>query len=223
VVAPLNIGVLALQGDFEAHARSLARQGANVREIRRPSEVEQVDGLVLPGGETTTMIKLMRENGLWDAVATAPAAGRPVFGTCAGLILLAREVTHPPQPSLDLLPVTVERNAYGRQVDSFVAPGEVRVPEDLARADGLGPVGVPRPTEFVFIRAPRITALHGPVEVLAQHDGAPVLVRDGRVLGGSFHPELARDGFVTRLFLALVAQARSGRLRGNGGRGNGDP
>jgi 5'-phosphate synthase pdxT subunit len=228
MVEALDIGVLALQGDFGAHARWLARCGARVREIRRPAEVEQVDGLVLPGGETTTMIKLMQETGLWDAVAAAPGAGRPVFGTCAGLILLAREVTEPRQPSLDLLPVTVQRNAYGRQVDSFVAAGEVRIPGDLAEAlpreasDGtpagtaLG-TGLIVPTEFVFIRAPRITGLLGEVEVLARHDGVPVLVRSGCVLGGSFHPELAGDGHVARLFLAMVARARSGRPRGNGG------
>lgn len=214
MVAPLEIGVLALQGDFEAHARSVTRHGVSVREIRRPAEVEQVDGLVLPGGETTTMIKLMQETGLWDAVGAAPGAGRPVFGTCAGLILLARKVTNPPQASLDLLPVTVERNAYGRQVDSFVEAGEVRVPDDLAAALRVGLVV---PTEFVFIRAPRITALHGEVEVLARHKGMPVLVRSGLVLGGSFHPELTGDGLVVRLFLAMVAQARSDRPRGNGG------
>jgi len=239
MVAPVTIGVLALQGDFEAHARSVARHGVSVREIRRPAEIERVDGLVLPGGETTTMIKLMRETGLWDAVKAAPGAGKPVFGTCAGLILLAREVTNPPQPSLDLLPVTVERNAYGRQVDSFVEAGVVRVPDDLAaalphddRAGGAevreeAPSGAPAggtvkaglvlPTEFVFIRAPRITTLHDGTEVLARHEGVPVLVRNGVVLGGSFHPELAGDGHVVRLFLALVAQARSGRPRDNGG------
>ncbi len=249
MVAPLEIGVLALQGDFEAHARSVVRHGASAREIRRPAEIAQVDGLVLPGGETTTMVKLMRETGLWDAVRAAPAAGRPVLGTCAGLILLAREVTNPPQPSLDLLPVTVERNAYGRQVDSFVEAGEVRVPDDLAAAllEGdpaaqppappggdratrpLAPSdrdrttrpaarsGLAFPTEFVFIRAPKITALHDGAEVLARHGGVPVLVRRGPVLGGSFHPELAADGLVVRLFLALVAQARAGRPRGTGG------
>lgn len=222
MIAPTTqVGVLALQGDFEAHAQALARQGAQAREIRRPEELAEVEGLVLPGGETTTMIKLLRETGLWDAVAAAPDGGQPVFGTCAGLILLAREVTDPEQPSLGLLPVTVRRNAYGRQVDSFVEPGQVRVPADLAAelAGDPGAVsngGLVLPTEFVFIRAPRITALHGDVEVLARRDGEPVLVRSGRVLGGSFHPELTRDGVVVRLFLAMIAQARAQRPRGNG-------
>ena len=239
MIAPATqVGVLALQGDFEAHARALERAGACAREIRRPEELAEVDGLVLPGGETTTMVKLLRETGLWDAVAAAPEAGQPVFGTCAGLILLAREVTGPEQPSLDLLPVTVRRNAYGRQVDSFVEPGEVHVPADLASGwnGGAGAQresgapadparaahpeaggGLVLPTEFVFIRAPRITALHGEVDVLARREGEPVLVRSGWVLGGSFHPELTADGIVVRLFLAMIAQARAERPRGNGG------
>ena len=213
MVKPVNVGVLALQGDFEAHARALAHQGARAREIRRPAELQGVEGLILPGGETTTMIKLLRETGLWDAIAAAPGSGQPVFGTCAGLILLAREVTDPAQPSLGLLPVTVRRNAYGRQVESFVEAGVVHVPADLA---GHPERGRALPTEFVFIRAPRITALHDGVEVLARRADEPVLVRSGGVLGGSFHPELTADGVVLRVFLAMIAQAREGCPRGPG-------
>ncbi len=211
---PITVGVLAIQGDFAAHARALARWGAEVQEVRRPAQIAEVDGLILPGGETTTMIKLMRDFGLWEAVAAAPGEARPLFGTCAGLILLAQEVIDPPQPSLGLLPVVVRRNAYGRQVDSFVADGQMRVPSDLS-FEGSGQRSYA--TEFVFIRAPRIEETCGELDVLARHEGAPILVRSGHVLGSSFHPELTDDGIVIRLFLAMVARAREQRGGGNGG------
>ncbi len=209
---PITIGVLALQGDFAAHTEAFARLGLAVREVRRAEDLAAVDGLVLPGGETTTLIKLMHAYGLWEAIRSAPGGGRPVFGTCAGLILLAERVIDPEQESLGLLPVSVRRNAYGRQVDSFAVPGQLRVPDDLQSAVPGGPILT---TEFVFIRAPVITEVRPPVEILARHDGIPILVRDGRVLGGSFHPELMSDGHVARLFGAMVTQARRERLRGS--------
>ena len=252
---PLTIGVLALQGDFAAHAKALGRLGCRVREVRRPKETEDVDGLVLPGGETTTLLKLLRETGLWDRVRSAPRERRPVFGTCAGLILLADQVSDPVQDSMALLSVSVRRNAYGRQVDSFVVPGSVWVPPDLAASvtrparsnaapetpaahlgvahetpavkgergragdgEATSSGGVILSTEFVFIRAPKIDGVREPVEVLARHEGAPVLVRSGWILGASFHPELTDDGLVERIFLAMVAKARAQRPGGNGGR-----
>ncbi len=204
---PVSIGVLALQGDFAAHAKAFGALSCDVREIRRPAEIAETDGIVIPGGETTTLIKLLRAEGFWDVLIRAPGTGRPIFGTCAGLILLAKKVVDPVQASLGLLPVVVRRNAYGRQVDSFVVPGQVRMPGD----------GELKETEFVFIRAPRIDAVDASVEVLARHEGAPVLVRSGWVLGASFHPELTADGIVAGLFVALVEEAREVRPGGNGG------
>ena len=221
---PVTVGVLALQGDFAAHMGLLERLGCRVREVRRPEEAKAVDGLLLPGGETTTLIKLLHEAGLWDVVRDAPGHGQAVFGTCAGLVLLSERVTDPPQESMGLLPISVRRNAYGRQVDSFAVPGSVRVPEDLA-ADviemlphGESQTAPPMlATEFIFIRAPLITETREPLDVLARHEGAPVLVRSGWVLGGSFHPELAADGVVESFFVAMVKKARAQRPGGNGG------
>ncbi len=221
---PVTIGVLALQGDFAAHMHVLESLGCRVREVRRSEEAKAVDGLLLPGGETTTLIKLLHEAGLWDVVRCAPGRGQPVFGTCAGLVLLSERVTDPSQESMGLLPVSVRRNAYGRQVDSFAVPGSVRVPDDLASdVIAMLPHGESRTappilaTEFVFIRAPLITETRESLDVLARYDGAPVLVRSGWVLGGSFHPELAADSVVESLFIALVKKACAQRSGGNGG------
>ena len=199
----VRIGVLALQGDFTAHASALARAGAEACEVRRARELAPLDGLVIPGGESTTLLKLMREFGLWEPIREFAASGRPVLGTCAGLILLAEEVTHPVQDSFGLLPLRLARNAYGRQVDSFVARGRVQAPVDL---------GGEFETDLVFIRAPRITEMRDGVEVWARHDGAPVLVRRGSILGASFHPELATDNRVVRLFVTMVRRARAAGL-----------
>ncbi len=203
--------MLALQGDFAAHARALARAGVPASEIRRPAELAQVDALVIPGGESTTLVKLLRELELWEAVRAMPASGRPLFGTCAGLILLSQEVSDPPQPSLGLLAVRVTRNAYGRQIASFVASGRVRVPADLPLPLGLHGNTREFATDFVFIRAPRVCEIRDGVEVLATYAGAPVLVRQGLLLAASFHPELSTDGRVVELFVALARQARARR------------
>lgn len=194
----MRVGVLALQGDHAAHAGALARAAAGrgssveVRRVRRSAELGGLDGLVIPGGESTTLLKLMEGTDLEGAIVGLAASGAVIFGTCAGAILIAREVVHPEQRSLGLLDARVERNAYGRQVDSFVADLE---------AGPAGDVLAGRPLEGVFIRAPRFVELGRAVEVLALHDGEPVLVREGNVLAATFHPELTDDERVPALFL----------------------
>ncbi len=171
----VRFGVLALQGGFAAHAAALGGAGASVREVRRTGELEGLAGLVIPGGESTALLNLMRDEPWFDALRSFHARGGVLAGTCAGAILLAREV-RPAQPSLGLLGAVVDRNAFGRQVDSF----EARVD-----APALG-----GSIDAVFIRAPRFRTLLPEVEVLGRHAGEPVLVREGRVLAASFHPEL---------------------------------
>jgi 5'-phosphate synthase pdxT subunit len=192
----MRIGVLALQGDFALHAKALARCGAEVVEVRKPEQLADLDGLVVPGGESTTLLKLMDAWGFVPALEKFHAAGRPIFGTCAGLILLAREVTSPAQFSLGLIDVGVERNAYGRQRESFEAAG-------TAELDGRSV-----PLEMVFIRAPRIRRVGGGVQTLARHDDEPVMARQGTVLVATFHPELTDDPTVHRYFCGMVAGAR---------------
>ncbi|RMH19557.1 MAG: pyridoxal 5'-phosphate synthase glutaminase subunit PdxT [Acidobacteria bacterium] len=185
------VGTLALQGDFAAHRKRLAALGASAPEVRWPQQLEELDGLVIPGGESTTLLHLMdREPGWWPAVEAFHRRGGGIFGTCAGLILLARRVRHPEQRSLGLLDVDVDRNAYGRQVDS---------------SEGFGRWADGRPLEMVFIRAPRITRVGDGVDVLAWHGDDPVLVAQGNLLAASFHPELTTDDSVHRLFLARLA------------------
>ncbi|HEY8552171.1 MAG TPA: pyridoxal 5'-phosphate synthase glutaminase subunit PdxT [Thermaerobacter sp.] len=186
------MGVLALQGDVEEHRTALARAGAEVRSVRTPGDLEGLEGLVLPGGESTAIGRLMERAGLLEPLrARAEAGALALFGTCAGMILLAREVLGGEPPRLGLLDVTVERNAYGRQVDSFEA--DLPVP-----ALGEGPL------RAVFIRAPVVRAVGPGVEVLATWQGHPVLVRQGRHLASSFHPELVDDLRLVRYFLALA-------------------
>ncbi len=188
----IRCGVLALQGDFAAHAAALGRAGAEAVEVRRPRDLEEVEALVIPGGESTTMLRLMAPDRLDAAIAARVREGMPVLGTCAGVIVLARRV-EPPQPSLALLDVAVRRNAYGRQVHSAVAP--VRLAEAL---------GEPAEVEGVFIRAPRIEAVGPGVEVLGWREEDPVLVRQGHVLAATYHPELTPDLRVHRLLLEEV-------------------
>jgi 5'-phosphate synthase pdxT subunit len=190
--------VLALQGDFAAHGRMLDRIGCAWIAVRRPDQLAEVSGLILPGGESTTLLKLMGSTQFDRALRGFHGAGKPLFGTCAGLILLASEVTRPSQQCLGLLDATVERNSYGRQLDSFESYGEYL---------GQGPGGR-RPLEMVFIRAPRIIRVGPRIEVLARLGQDPVLVRDGTVLGATFHPELTSDSTVHELFCALCANAR---------------
>jgi 5'-phosphate synthase pdxT subunit len=189
----MKIGVLAIQGDYQAHARALARLGVETVEVRRAAELAGVDGLIIPGGESTTIWKLLAEEGLKDAIKGFAREGRPVFGTCAGAILLAREVINPEQESLGLIDIKVERNAFGRQVDSFI--GEV--------ASSL-PGGA---LEAVFIRAPRIRRVGPEVEVLARLKGEPALVCERRILVATFHPELSKDSPVHAMFCDMVRRS----------------
>jgi 5'-phosphate synthase pdxT subunit len=185
----VKVGVLALQGDFEAHAKALVRAGAEAVLVRLPKELDGLDALVLPGGESTTIAKGMTRLGLYEPVRAFVESGRPVLGTCAGAILLARAVENHPVASLGLVDVVAVRNAYGTQVDSFLAPA------DPGAAPGLE--GLP----CVFIRAPRLREPGPGVEVLARVDGEPVLVRQGRRFAATFHPELTEDARVHRLLL----------------------
>jgi len=192
-----TVGVLALQGDFQAHARALEEAGARSRLVRKAAELEGLDGLVIPGGESTTMLRLLEDEGLFEPLREFGRV-RPVFGTCAGAILLAREVSHPAQPALALMDIAVERNAYGRQIESRV----VRLgPEaEFARQAGDGEL------EAVFIRAPIIRRTGPGVRVLLRYLGDPVLVAQGLHLAATFHPELSADRRVHRLFLHILDQ-----------------
>ena len=182
-----RVGVLALQGAFREHARALRAAGADVVEVRLPEQLDGLDGLVIPGGESTTITKLAALYGLDDAIRGFEG---PVFGTCAGMILVDRS-------HLGLADLEVDRNAYGRQVASFEADLELN--------------GEERPFRGVFIRAPRVRDLGPGVEVLAELDGEPVLLRDGRVLVAAFHPELTDDSRIHERFLELVTEATSVR------------
>ena len=189
-----RVGILALQGDFEAHGKALARAGADPVEVRTPEELDSVDGLVIPGGESSTMLKLLNETGMKEPLR-AFGERKPVFGTCAGAILLASGVSHPVQESLHLLDIDVERNAYGRQLDSRI----VRLATEDER--------LPGEIEAVFIRAPIIRRVGDGARVIARYNGDPVLVEQGRHLAATFHPELARDGRVHEIFVSKIESA----------------
>jgi 5'-phosphate synthase pdxT subunit len=193
--API-VGVLALQGDFAEHEAALAAQGLRTRQIRRAPDLANLDGIVLPGGESTTMLKLLEEEGLWAPLGAALRSGLPVFATCAGMILLAERVENPAQNSYGLLPITVRRNGYGRQFHSGVFP---------LRSDRL-----PAGTTGVFIRAPRVLAVGRGCEVLAWRGEDPVLVQKGSVLAAGFHPELDEGHPVCAQFAALVRAQLAG-------------
>jgi pyridoxal 5'-phosphate synthase pdxT subunit len=190
-----RIGVLAIQGDFTAHALALEDAGADAVEVRKPGELDGLDGLVLPGGESTTFLKFLERDGLLESLRRF-VAEKPTFGTCAGCILLASNVTHPPQQSLAAMDITVERNAYGRQIDSAIQTGETKLPGG--------------PLEMVYIRAPRIASVGPAVEILAERDSFPVLVRQGKLLAATFHPELSSDRRVHQLFVDMVRAHRDG-------------
>ncbi len=192
-----TIGVLALQGDFEAHRAALARVGAASREVRRPEELDEVSGLILPGGESTTLVKLIEDMGLEGPLRSFVRQGRPVLGTCAGAILLASQVEGRDQLCLGAIDIDVQRNAYGRQRESFEASSGILMPPSG------GPEGG-RAVEMVFIRAPRITRVGTKVTVLGVHRDEPVLVRQGGVLAATYHPEMGRDGTVHRLLVDLT-------------------
>lgn len=182
----MKIGVLALQGDFDAHRRRLQQLGAEVVLVKKPEQLEAIDGLVIPGGESSAFLKLLDDSGFQRLRQFVTS--KPVFGTCAGCILLAREVENPAQQGLGAIDIDVRRNAYGRQIDSFITSSSSKVGE----------------VEFVFIRAPRITRVGEGVEVLAEVNGDPVLVRKGKVMAATFHPELSENTTVHAEFLRLV-------------------
>ena len=185
------VGVLALQGAYAAHARALTVAGAEPRLIKRPAELSGLNGLIIPGGESTTFLRHLERDGFFNALQTF-VEQTPTFGTCAGAILLATGVRNPPQASLAAMDITVERNAYGRQIDSAI----ITEPTKLGGGD----------LEMVFIRAPRIARSGPRVEVLASREGAPVLVRQGHLLAATFHPELSHDTRVHALFVEMVRQ-----------------
>jgi pyridoxal 5'-phosphate synthase pdxT subunit len=191
------VGILAVQGDFGLHAEMLDRIGAAWKLVKHASDLEEAAGLIMPGGESTTMLKFFDSEGLGPAIRNFAASGRPVFGTCAGTILLAKEVLNPPQERLGLIDITVERNGYGRQIDSAVLRGVVS-------GIGNGSEQAERPMEMVFIRAPIIRRVGDGVRVLGRADGLPVLVEQGNVLAATFHPELTQDETIHRYFLSKV-------------------
>ena len=194
------IGVLALQGAFAAHEGALRELGVSTRQVRTPADLTDVDGLVMPGGESTTMSRLLDTSRLFDPLQERLAGGMPAFGTCAGMILLATEVLdgRPDQRSFGVIDIDVRRNGYGRQIDSFEA--------DIAIA------GLDAAFHAVFIRAPKVEATGTAVEVLATHEGVPVLARQGHVMVASFHPELTPDARLHEMFLqhnGFITEPRS--------------
>lgn len=188
----MKVGILALQGDFEAHARMLEHLGTEWVYVRHPDELTGLEALILPGGESTTHLKFFQEEGFAQAIRRLPEQGRPLFGTCAGAILLAKEIRAPYQQALDLVDITIERNAYGRQLASVIRHGSCVLKND--------------PLEMVFIRAPIIRRLGPRVKVLAECDGLPVAVVEGKCLLTTFHPELTSDTTLHRYFLELARE-----------------
>lgn len=186
-----RIGVLAIQGDYAAHAEALVEAGAVPVEVRKREQLDGLDGLIIPGGESTTMLKFLERRGFFDDLKNF-CSTRPVFGTCAGAILLSREVRNPQQRSLGLLDAVIERNAYGRQIDSSIVFSDSKLPGEKL--------------EMVFIRAPRIVETGPEVEVLARRDGMATLVRQGQLMAATFHPELTPDRRVHQAFVDLVIQ-----------------
>ena len=192
----MTIGVLAIQGDYEAHKARLEQLGAAVTLVRKPEQLDAIDAIIIPGGESSTFLNFLVERGFLEKL-TDFVRRKPAFGTCAGAILLAKEVENPPQTSLGVLDIRVRRNAYGRQVDSSIREAKTK----------LGDL----PLEMVFIRAPKIVATGKDVEVLASESGDPVLVRQGKVMAATFHPELSNDVRVHQEFLKLVRNGKSSR------------
>ncbi len=188
----MEVGVLGLQGDFAAHVLAVEHVGGSARIVKKPDQLSDVDGLIIPGGESTTLIKLMDLYSFWEPLREFAGSGKAVLGTCAGAIILAREVLNPPQKSLGAIDITVERNSYGRQRESFEATGSFS-PGDVAAMD----------LEMVFIRAPRICRLGPQVQSLAEYGGDCVMASQDRVAVASFHPELTDDATVHDYFIRM--------------------
>jgi len=195
----MTIGVLALQGDFDAHRRRLEELGAEVVLVKKPEQLDLIDGLVIPGGESGTFLKLLGTAGFEKLKQFVKL--KPTFGTCAGAILLAAEVENPEQAGLGALNIRIRRNAYGRQIDSSIREGKLRIPALNGHFDES-------PLEMVFIRAPKISHVGQGVDVLATEGSDPVVVRQGRAMAATFHPELSDDPRIHQAFLDLVAHAR---------------
>ena len=193
----MKIGVLALQGDFDAHRRRLQELGAEVLLVKKPEQLDEIDGLVIPGGESGTFLKLLGEEGFAKLKDFVHA--KPTFGTCAGAILLATEVENPQQKGLGALNIRIRRNAYGRQIDSSIREGQF-----ISETSGSSPL------EMVFIRAPKIEHIGPGVEVIATEGADPVAVRQGRAMAATFHPELSDDPRVHQAFLDLVGDGKKG-------------
>ncbi|MGC1453176.1 MAG: pyridoxal 5'-phosphate synthase glutaminase subunit PdxT [Candidatus Sulfotelmatobacter sp.] len=193
----MKIGVLALQGDFDAHRRRLQELGAEVLLVKKPEQLDEIDGLVIPGGESGTFLKLLGEEGFAKLKDFVHA--KPTFGTCAGAILLATEVENPQQKGLGALNIRIRRNAYGRQIDSSIREGRF-----ISETSGSSPL------EMVFIRAPKIEHIGPGVEVIATEGADPVAVRQGRAMAATFHPELSDDPRVHQAFLDLVGNGNQG-------------
>lgn len=193
----MKIGILAVQGDFSAHAAMLRKLGAETVEVRTPTDLSGCDGLILPGGESTTQLQFLQEEGLAEAIKKFAEEDKAIFGTCAGAILLANEVKNPQQESLGLLDMTVLRNGYGRQVHSDVASGSSKLKSE--------------PMEMVFIRAPIFERVGPGIEVLAEFAGKPALVQRGHILAAAFHPELTDDTTVHQHFLRQISGNGAGR------------
>lgn len=194
------IGILALQGDFAAHAKKITELGQKWQLVKQPDDLANVDGLIMPGGESSALLKLMAPFNFDVALIEFARSGKPIFGTCAGMILLAKNIV-PQQRSLGLIDITVQRNAYGRQLDSFIAPGEIVGKGLLACATGQNH---PPAMELVFIRAPQIESIDSKeVEILVTYQGAPMMVQQRSVLAASFHPELTKDSLIYDYFLRM--------------------
>jgi len=189
----MTIGVLAIQGDFDAHRKRLEELGADVVLVRKPEQLDEIDGLVIPGGESSAFLKILGEAGF--AKLKEFVRVKPTFGTCAGAIMLAKEITNPNQPGLGALDVRIRRNAYGRQIDSSIRTGETTLPGG--------------PLEMVFIRAPKIENLGREVEVIARDGQDPVAVRQGKTMAATFHPELSDDRRIHSAFLDLVTSTNT--------------
>ena len=200
----MKIGVLALQGDFDAHRRRLEQLGAEVVLVKKPEQLDEIEGLVIPGGESGTFLKLLGEAGFEKLKDFVKA--KPTFGTCAGAILRASEVENPAQAGLGALNIRIRRNAYGRQIDSSIREGKFLA--DLKHHLNPSAPGDGSPLEMVFIRAPKIIAVGEGVEVLATEGNDPVAVRQGKAMAATFHPELSDDPRVHQAFLDLVTNGR---------------
>jgi pyridoxal 5'-phosphate synthase pdxT subunit len=188
----MKVGVLAVQGDFDAHRKRLQELGADVVLVRKPEQLDELDGLIIPGGESGAFLKILGEQGFEKLKEFVRL--KPTFGTCAGAILLAKEISNPPQPGLGALDIRIRRNAYGRQIDSSIRTGETSLPGG--------------PLEMVFIRAPKIENVGPGVEVIAKEGNDPVAVRQGKIMAATFHPELSDDTRVHRAFLDLVGNGK---------------